>query len=76
MVSVRKKGQTVTLIATSRGFPAELGKHPSNGRVNFDMVVDRVADLSMKSMGISISQFHMNNHSTLSVISLWLSEAL
>ena len=39
MVSVRKKGKKVTLIATSRGFPAELGKHPSNGRVNFDMVV-------------------------------------
>ena len=86
MILTRNKGRGT--IATSRGFPAELGKHSSNiftlpDVLIFDMVAGRYGGSFDKITGhcyltVKRAVFNNNNQSTLglSVISLWLSEAL
>ena len=72
-------------IATSRDFPAELGKHPSNVLPVvkiFDMAAGWLSGGSFDEiyghcyLTVIKAVFNINIQSTLSVISLWLSRAL
>ena len=84
-VQAGKGPHRATAIATSRRFPADFG-NTSRTYLDYRMCkfltwwqVDRVADLSINVhfyLTVIRALFNINNQSTLSVISLWLSEAL